>query len=152
MGATEPWLATVLPVLNEKNTSNRAFNPSSTNLFQPTSIRFSSSMEVPRMQQRRLFRRFAKDSIQSNIHRFIYSKTGRFVPHARNLALQHLPESITHLLEFNGHIEIGRDHLVQMIQAWSALNPNMSGLQDLAVVLWEMIRQRIRLNQSSMQH
>ena len=53
------------------------------------------------------------------------------MPHARNLALQHLPESITHLLEFNGHIEIGRDHLVQMKEAWSRLESKHERLAGL---------------------
>ena len=53
----------------------------------------------------------------------------RFVPHARNLALQ-LPESVTHVLEFNGHIVIGRDHLVQM-QAWSRLESKHERLAGL---------------------
>jgi GT2 family glycosyltransferase len=55
----------------------------------------------------------------------------RFVPHARNLALQNLPDSVTHLLEFNGHIEVEPDHLSKMIAIWNRLeeqHPSIAGL------------------------
>ena len=51
--------------------------------------------------------------------------------HARNLALKHLPESVTHVLEFNGHIEIDSNHLEQLKSAWNRLesaHPNIGGL------------------------
>ena len=51
--------------------------------------------------------------------------------HARNLAMQHLPESITHVLEFNGHIEADVDHLLKLKTTWNRLetdHPTIAGL------------------------
>jgi succinoglycan biosynthesis protein ExoA len=42
----------------------------------------------------------------------------RTVPHARNLALKHLPPSVKFLVEMIGHAAVENDHLEQRLAAW----------------------------------
>ncbi len=42
----------------------------------------------------------------------------RTVPHARNLALQLLPESVVFLVEMIGHAKVEANHLEQRLEAW----------------------------------
>ena len=40
------------------------------------------------------------------------------VAHARNLAMNHLPDTIEYLVEFIGHAKVGQAHLQQRLDAW----------------------------------
>jgi len=42
----------------------------------------------------------------------------RTVPHARNLALEHLPKSVKFLVEMIGHAEVQSDHLAKRLDSW----------------------------------
>ncbi len=48
----------------------------------------------------------------------LMNNPGRTVPHARNLALEHLPQSVRFLVEMIGHAEIQPDHLEKRLESW----------------------------------
>ena len=50
----------------------------------------------------------------------------RTVAHARNMALEHLPDSVEYLVEMIGHAVVDKDHLQQRLDAWEALEPLLS--------------------------
>ncbi len=122
MGATEPWLATVLPVLNEEDYIESCLQ-SLIDQSLPANEHTILVLDGGSTDATKEIVQRICDELDPNQHPSIrlLDNPSRFVPHARNLALQHLPDSITHLLEFNGHIEIERDHLVQMKEAWTRL-------------------------------
>ena len=127
-----PWLATVLPVLNEE-----AHIEACLRSLLDQSLPSDEHMVM-------VFDGGSSDKTREIIHSIqenldnekdpllqLYDNPERFVPHARNLALKHLPESVTHVLEFNGHIEIDSNHLEQLKSAWNRLesaHPNIGGL------------------------
>ena len=132
MGAAEPWLATVLPVLNEE-------------AYIETCLRSLIEQSLP-SNEHTIFVLdggsidATKDIVQNicdgldvtqypSVH--LLDNPGKFVPHARNLALQQLPKSITHVLEFNGHIEIDNNHLVRLKEAWNRLEMQYENLAGL---------------------
>ena len=56
-----------------------------------------------------------EESKKSNGPRIVLlNNENRFVPHARNMALKQLPEEITHVLEYNGHISSKPDNLIHL--------------------------------------
>ena len=122
MGATEPWLATVLPVLNEEDYIESCLQ-SLIDQSLPANEHTILVLDGGSTDATKEIVQRICDGLDPYQHPSIrlLDNPSRFVPHARNLALQHLPDSITHLLEFNGHIEIERDHLVQMKEAWTRL-------------------------------
>lgn len=132
MGAPEPWLATVLPVLNEqdhiesclRSLINQSLPPKEHTIFVLDGGSSDATKDIIQNVSNEL------DPIQHpTIH--LLDNPGRFVPHARNLALERLPKSITHVLEFNGHIEVENDHLVRLQEAWNRLeiqHGNLAGL------------------------
>jgi len=132
MGASEPWLATVLPVLNEEE-HIRSCLQSLLNQSLPSSEHMIFVLDGGSKDATKEIIQEICDNLDSTQHPSInlLDNPSRFVPHARNLALQHLPRSITHVLEFNGHIEIERNHLVQMKEAWSRLESKHEQLAGL---------------------
>ena len=132
MGPSEPWLATVLPVLNEEAHIEACVN-SLLHQSLPANEHIIIVMDGGSTDA-------TKDIVQSMVRDLnqdehpallCYDNPGRFVPHARNLALQNLPDSITHILEFNGHIEADEEHLMKLKTIWSRLevnHPNIAGL------------------------
>ena len=132
MGATEPWLATVLPVLNEEEYIESCLQ-SLIDQSLPANQHTIFVLDGGSKDATKKIVQGICDGLDPNQHPSIHllDNPDRFVPHARNLALQQLPESVTHVLEFNGHIAIGRDHLVQMQQAWSRLESKHDRLAGL---------------------
>ena len=132
MGATEPWLATVLPVLNEEEYIESCLQ-SLIDQSLPANQHTIFVLDGGSTDATKEIVQGICDGLDPNQHPSIHllDNPDRFVPHARNLALQQLPESVTHVLEFNGHIVIGRDHLVQMQQAWSRLESKHERLAGL---------------------
>ena len=132
MRATEPWLATVLPVLNEEEHIEACLNslihqslPAEEHII--IVLDGGSIDSTKEIIERVRNEAEGKDSPKIHLH----DNPGRFVPHARNRALQLLPESITHLLEFNGHIDVGVTHLVDLKSVWDRLekqHPRLAGL------------------------
>ena len=132
MGPSKPWLATVLPVLNEEAHIEACLS-SLLHQSLPADEHMIVVMDGGSTDA-------TKDIVQSMMNGLnqddqptllYYDNPGRFVPHARNLALQQLPESITHVLEFNGHIEAGVEHLMKLKTIWNRLeanHPNIAGL------------------------
>ena len=132
MGATEPWLATVLPVLNEEDDIESCLQ-SLIDQSLPANEHTIFVLDGGSTDATKEIVQKICDGLDPSQHpsiRFL-ENPGRFVPHARNLAMRHLPDSITHLLEFNGHIEIERNHLVLMKEAWSRLQSKHDRLAGL---------------------
>ncbi|CAI8342303.1 MAG: Putative mycofactocin biosynthesis glycosyltransferase MftF [Candidatus Poseidoniaceae archaeon] len=132
MGATEPWLATVLPVLNEEEYIESCLQ-SLIDQSLPANEHTILVLDGGSTDATTEIVQKICEGLDSTQHPSIHllDNPGRFVPHARNLALQHLPESITHVLEFNGHVEIERDHLIKMKEAWTRLRTRHERLAGL---------------------
>ena len=132
MRASEPWLATVVPVLNEEAHIEACLR----SLIQQTLPSDEHIIFVLDGGSKDATKDIVQEicnSLHSTSHPSIHllDNPGRFVPHARNLALQNLPSSITHVLEFNGHIEIDQDHLLRLRDTWNRLeveHPRLAGL------------------------
>lgn len=132
MRTSEPWLATVVPVLNEESHIRSCLQ----SLLQQTLphnehiiIVLDGGSDDSTKDIIKTIQNDRNSSEQPEI--YLYDNPGRFVPHARNLALKKLPKSITHLLEFNGHIEVEPNHLFQLKSAWDRLeveHPELAGL------------------------
>ena len=122
MRASGPWLATVLPVLNEEPHINACIEsllhqtlPAHEHIIVVLDGGSNDATKdvIQEIQKKR-------DS-DKHPELFLYDNPGRFVPHARNLALEKLPTSVTHILEFNGHIEVGENHLIDLKSTWNRL-------------------------------
>lgn len=132
MRDSEPWLATVLPVLNEEEHIEACLR----SLIQQTLPASEHVIFVLDGGSKDSTKEIVENicaGLDATKHPAIHllDNPGRFVPHARNLALQKLPESVTHVLEFNGHIEIETNHLLRMKETWNRLNnqhPQLAGL------------------------
>jgi len=132
MRTSDPWLATVLPVLNEEEHIEACLQ----SLLQQTLpaeehiiIVLDGGSSDATKEIIRTIQEGLKAKQCPEIH--LFDNPGRFVPHARNLALQQLPDSITHVLEFNGHIEVVPNHLFELKTAWNRLekeHPKLAGL------------------------
>ncbi len=132
MRDSEPWLATVLPVLNEEEHIETCLR----SLIQqslPAREHVIFVLDGGSTDATRDIVQNICSGLDATKHPAIHllDNVGRFVPHARNLALQQMSESITHVLEFNGHIEIETNHLLRMKETWERLkrqHPQLAGL------------------------
>ncbi|MAR46768.1 MAG: hypothetical protein CMA41_03070 [Euryarchaeota archaeon] len=132
MRTSDPWLATVIPVLNEEDHIEACLQ----SLLQqslPAEEHIIIVLDGGSSDATKEIIRTIQEGLKPNqypeIH--LFNNPGRFVPHARNLALQQLPNSITHVLEFNGHIEVVPNHLFELKAAWNRLekdHPKLAGL------------------------
>ena len=132
MRASGPWLATVLPVLNEEPYIYACIEsllhqslPAHEHIIVVLDGGSNDATKdiIQEIQKKR-------DS-DKHPELFLYDNPGRFVPHARNLALEKLPTSVTHILEFNGHIEVGKNHLIDLKSTWNRLeseHPQLAAL------------------------
>ena len=132
MGATEPWLATVLPVLNEEAYIESCLR-SLIHQSLPSNEHTIVVLDGGSTDSTKEIIQNICDGLDPTQHPSIHllDNPGQFVPHARNLALEHLPKNITHILEFNGHIEVEDDHLVKLKQAWKRLESQYENLAAL---------------------
>ncbi|MDP6866650.1 MAG: glycosyltransferase, partial [Candidatus Poseidoniaceae archaeon] len=115
MRTSGPWLATVLPVLNEEahiEACLQSLLQQSLPAEEHIIIVLDGGSSDATKEIIRTIQEGLKAKQYPEIH--LFDNPGRFVPHARNLALQQLPESITHVLEFNGHIEVVPNHLFEL--------------------------------------
>ena len=132
MRDSEPWLATVLPVLNEEEHIETCLR----SLIQqslPAREHVIFVLDGGSTDATRDIVQNICSGLDATKHPAIHllDNVGRFVPHARNLALQQMSERITHVLEFNGHIEIETNHLLRMKETWERLkrqHPQLAGL------------------------
>ena len=132
MRTSGPWLATVLPVLNEEDHIEACLQ----SLLQqslPAEEHIIMVLDGGSSDATKEIVRNIQEGLKGEQHPeiYLYENPGRFVPHARNLALQKLPDSITHVLEFNGHIEVEPNHLAELKTVWNRLerdHPNIAGL------------------------
>ena len=120
--AQDPWLATVIPVLNEEQHIENCLSslisqtlPSSEHMILVVDGGSSDSTVS-----------IVNDMIAESKKRkgpgiVLLHNENRYVPHARNMALQNLPEGITHLLEYNGHIKSGPEHLLRLKSEWERI-------------------------------
>ena len=132
MRASEPWLATIIPVLNEEEHIEACLH-SLINQSLPANEHIVVVLDGGSSDSTKELVQSIIDGIDGKTQPSLYlhDNPGRFVPHARNFALQWLPRSITHVLEFNGHIEIETNHLETMKAAWYRIeknHPKIAGL------------------------
>ena len=132
MGQSKPWLATVLPVLNEEAHVEACLH-SLLHQSLPANEHIIIVMDGGSTDATKDIVHSMMNDLNQDKHPTLlcYDNPGRFVPHARNFALQNLPESITHLLEFNGHIEADVEHLMKLKTIWARLeanHPTIAGL------------------------
>ena len=92
MGPSKPWLATVLPVLNEENHIEACLN-SLLHQSLPADEHMILVMDGGSTDATREIIQSVMSNLDGDKHPTLlyHENPGRFVPHARNLALQHLP-------------------------------------------------------------
>ncbi|OUV38422.1 MAG: hypothetical protein CMA18_002965 [Methanobacteriota archaeon] len=132
MRTSKPWLATILPVLNEEGHIEACLQ-SLLRQSIPPNEHMIVVLDGGSTDRTKDLVQSIKDGVKIDEQPLILliDNPNRFVPHARNLALQNLPDSVTHLLEFNGHIEAEPDHLSKMKAIWHRLeeqHPSIAGL------------------------
>ena len=120
--AQNPWLATVIPVLNEEHHIEHCLSslisqtlPSSEHMILVVDGGSTDSTVS-------IVNELIAESKKNNGPEIVLlHNENRYVPHARNMALQHLSESITHVLEYNGHIKSGPEHLLRLKSEWERI-------------------------------
>ena len=132
MRTSEPWLATVLPVLNEEAHIEACLQSLLCQSL-PANEHIIMVLDGGSTDATKDIVHTIQSGLKPTQHPVLHllDNPGRFVPHARNLALQQLPDSITHVLEFNGHIEVEPTHLVDLKRIWDRLesdHPQLAGL------------------------
>ncbi len=132
MRTSNPWLATILPVLNEEGHIEACLQ-SLLRQSIPSNEHMIVVLDGGSTDRTKDLVQSIQDGVKLDEQPLIQliDNPNRFVPHARNLALQNLPDSVTHLLEFNGHIEVEPDHLSKMKAIWIRLedqHPSIAGL------------------------
>ena len=132
MRTSKPWLATILPVLNEEGHIEACLQ-SLLRQSIPPNEHMIVVLDGGSTDRTKDLVQSIQDGVKLDEQPLIQliDNPNRFVPHARNLALQNLPDSVTHLLEFNGHIEVEPDHLSKMKAIWLRLeeqHPSIAGL------------------------
>lgn len=132
MRTSKPWLATILPVLNEEGHIEACLQ-SLLRQSIPSDEHIIVVLDGGSTDRTKDIVQTILDGLDLDEQPLIqlFDNPNQFVPHARNLALQNLPDSVTHLLEFNGHIEVETDHLSRMKDIWFRLeneHPTLAGL------------------------
>ena len=132
MRTSKPWLATILPVLNEEGHIEACLQ-SLLRQSIPPNEHMIVVLDGGSTDRTKDLVQSIQDGVKLDEQPLIQliDNPNRFVPHARNLALQNLPDSVTHLLEFNGHIEVEPGHLSKLKAIWLRLEeqyPSIAGL------------------------
>ena len=130
--ASNPWLATVIPVFNEelhiKNCLSSLMSQTLSSNEHMIFVVDGGSTDSTLSHVRDMI----EESKKSNGPRIVLlNNENRFVPHARNMALKQLPEEITHVLEYNGHISSKPDHLMRLKSEWERLAKQDSSIAAL---------------------
>lgn len=120
--ASNPWLATVIPVLNEEQHIGDCLDSLITQTLCPSEHIIlvvdggSTDSTVSIVNEK-----IAESKKKGGPKVLLLHNEGRFVPHARNMALKCLPKEVTHMLEYNGHIKSEANHLEQLKSEWGNL-------------------------------
>ena len=117
--ASNLWLATVIPVLNEEqhigdclaSLISQTLAPSEHMILVLDGGSIDSTVSI-------VNEKIAESKRKSGPNILLLHNEGRFVPHARNMALVSLPSEVTHILEYNGHIKSKSNHLEQLKSEW----------------------------------
>ena len=116
-----PFIATVIPVLNEVMHIEACLNGLLNQTVSETSHMIlvmdggSTDGTVSLVEQ--LIEQ-NKDSSAPRIE--LHHNPGKTVAHGRNLALTHLPESVELIIELIGHATVEATHIQQRLDAWNA--------------------------------
>lgn len=130
--ATIPWLATVIPVLNEEHhiencLSSLVSQTLSSDEHMVVVVDGGSTDSTVAIVNEMISK-----SLEVNGPEIILlNNKDRFVPQARNMALNFLPDEVTHILEYNGHIKSEPDHLLRLKSEWERIakhHPSMAAL------------------------
>ena len=124
MGAGfNPMIATVLPVLNEESHIGACLDsliqqtyPSSNHVI--LVLDGGSTDQTAKEVEAAILRSTQTEGPTIEFH----PNPGRFVAEGRNLALQLLPESVTHVLELIGHSTVMPDHLSVLVEEWNRIS------------------------------
>lgn len=130
--ASDLWLATVIPVLNEEQNIGDCLASLISQTLAPCEHMIliidggSTDSTVSIVNEK-----IAESKEKNGPEVLLLHNEARFVPHARNMALKHLPNEITHVLEYNGHIQSEANHLQQLKSEWRKFvqqDPTIAGL------------------------
>ncbi len=127
-GQAGPFLATVIPVLNEApfiercllGFLNQSLSPSDHMILVLDGGSSDGTVEMVK----RLVSEHQGDAWPRLV---LEMNPGKTVAHARNLSLGILPESVEYVVEMIGHATVQPDHLEQRLQAWHACADKVSG-------------------------
>ena len=130
--ATIPWLATVIPVLNEEHhiencLSSLISQTLASNEHMVVVVDGGSTDSTVAVVNEMIL----KSQEANGPEIILLSNKDRFVPQARNMALNFLPAEVTHILEYNGHIKSEPDHLLRLKSEWERIakqHPSMAAL------------------------
>ena len=114
-----PFIATVIPVLNEAKHIDSCLNALLNQSVSPEShmVIVMDGGSTDGTQER--VKKIINESNASAAPRLeIYDNPGMTVAHARNLALEYLPESVEFIIEMIGHSTVESNHIEQRIEAW----------------------------------
>lgn len=130
--APNPWLATVIPILNEEMHIRTCLSSLMSQTLPVNEYMIfvidggSTDATVS------IVKDLIEESMESNGPKIVLlNNENKYVPHARNMALKHLPEEITHILEYNGHISSKPDHLLHLKSEWERIAKQDSSIAAL---------------------
>ena len=116
---TGPSIATVIPVLNEAKHIDSCLNALLNQTASPKThmilVMDGGSTDGTQEQVKKLIER-SEGSSSPRLE--LHDNPEMTVSHARNLALNHLPDSVEYIIELIGHSTVEPDHIEQRVAAW----------------------------------
>jgi succinoglycan biosynthesis protein ExoA len=132
MSGGQPEITVVVPLYNEESNIERCFSSLVNQTLDSSmySLCFVDGGSTDNTKEilHKLIGNMGADSPQI----IVLDNPKRSVPHARNIALKHLPDSVKFVVEHIGHGFVERSHLEQRIASWkeceAKYGPNLAGV------------------------
>ncbi len=118
VNGTQPELAVVVPVYNEEEQIERCLKALSNQTLDSRRYTIIVVDGGSTDQTPELLQKFIKEQVDDTPEIIFLDNPNRSVPHARNIALRALPDSVRFVLEHIGHAFVEEDYLELRLSAW----------------------------------
>jgi succinoglycan biosynthesis protein ExoA len=155
MGGGQPEIAVVVPLYNEESNIERCFTSLVNQTLDSSKYALFFVDGGSTDKTKTLLHELIEKNGNSLPHVLVLDNPKRSVPHARNIALKHLPESVQFVVEHIGHGFVENRHLEQRLASWieceKKYGPKLAGVGVKVISDGDVVNRRAQWIESALQ-